>query len=344
MDVVKPLSGRPLYANATDQHLYVPPADVLGRVQRSAERGLNTLILGERGSGKTSLLQHLLFGARDNQSARQTVYIDGSIVRSAFDVIDLLRDQLGVPPHIGENVTAGLRAIARPVAPGARDATLLLERLGPLRDVDEAVVLVDGLPSGDIAHTMFGRLRDELWALPVTWVVSADPSQRSQFLTPPADAFFESVIALPALDREEQLLLLQLRLPDEWRSVAPLVGNDRRNPRQLLAAAREALVAGKPTDEVLREQAMRQTMAASLGRPASMMYAELESLGRPVAASDEELLTRVGVTRERASQVLNKLEAGGLLESFNEPGERGRPRKLYRIVDALPATPLGIPT
>ena len=65
------------------------------------------------------------------------------------------------------------------------------------------------------------------------------------------------------------------------------------------------------------------------------MYAELESLGRPVAASDEELLDRLGVTRERASQVLKRLENEGLLESFTEPAERGRPRKLFRIRDTL---------
>ena len=41
------------------------------------------------------------------------------------------------------------------------------------------------------------------------------------------------------------------------------------------------------------------------------------------------------MTRERASQVLKQLESEGLLESFTEPAERGRPRKLFRIRDTL---------
>src|SRR4051794_8045564 len=200
MDLAKPLSGRPLYANAADDRLYVPRSDVEARIERSIERQLNTLLIGERGAGKTTLLQHLLFRAREDASRRRTVYVDGSIARSAVDVIDLLRDQLGVAPHIGENVTAGLRALAKPGAAGARDAALLLERLAPLRDVGDAVVLLDGLADGSIAHTLFGRLRDELWRLPLTWVVSADLGQLGLFRTPPADAFFETVVALPQLD------------------------------------------------------------------------------------------------------------------------------------------------
>jgi hypothetical protein len=335
MEILKPLSGRPLYANAADQRLYVPREDVEARIERSLDRQLNTLMIGERGSGKTSLLHRLLFRAREDSSRPRTVYVDGSIARSAVDVVDLLREELGVPPHLGENVTANLRVLAKPGAAGARDATILLQRLGPLRDVGQAVVLLDGLANGDIAHTLFGRLRDELWGLPLSWVVSAEPNQLSQFRTPPADAFFETVVQLRPLDASEQKDVLKRRLAREWRSVEALVEGGLGNPRQLLSAAREALVERRPVDEVLSAQAERHTRAASLGRPASTMYAELESLGRPVAASDEELLKRLGVTRERAGQVLKLLENEGLLESFSEPAERGRPRKLFRIRDTL---------
>jgi predicted ArsR family transcriptional regulator len=65
------------------------------------------------------------------------------------------------------------------------------------------------------------------------------------------------------------------------------------------------------------------------------MLAELENLERPVAASDAELLQRLGVTRERTTQVLKQLEQHGLVEGFSEPAERGRPRKLYRLRDVL---------
>jgi Cdc6-like AAA superfamily ATPase len=333
----KPLSGRPLYASAADDRLYVPRSDVEARIERSIERELNTLVLGERGVGKTSVLQHLLFCRREGESHRRTVHVDASIARSTLDVIDLLREALGVAPHVGENVAAGLRVLARPGAAGTHDATLLLERLSPLRDLDAAVVLLDGLVTGDIAHTLFGRMRDELWALPLTWVVSADPNQLSQYRTPPADAFFETIVELRPLQPSEQLDVLRRRLPAEWRLLEGLVRDDRGNPRELLTAARQALIENRPVEEVLRTQAARQSLAASLGRSTSQMYAELESLGRPVAASDEELLKRLNVTRERAGQVLKRLESHGLVETFTEPAQRGRPRKLYRVSDTLGA-------
>jgi DNA-binding transcriptional ArsR family regulator len=331
----KPLSGRPLYGIAADQPLYVPRPELEARLQRSMARDLNTLVVGERGAGKTTLLQRALFDSGQRDGAPQLLYLDASIARSALDVIDLLRDRLGVAPHTGENVAAGFRSVAKPGATGARDATILLDRLRPLRQIESTVVLLDGLDSAEIAHTLFGRLRDELWALPLAWVVTVQPENRSAFLTPPADAFFEVIIELGPFAPQEQAEMLKRRLPDEWIEVQGLVGKDRGNPRQLLGAARQTLVEGRPIDDVLRALAMRRNLAAQLGRAPSTMLSELEALDRPVAASDAELLRRLGVTRERAGQVLNQLEHAGLVDSFHEPAERGRPRKLYRVRDIL---------
>jgi hypothetical protein len=51
---VKPLSGRPLFATAADAELYVSLPDIEQRLERAVDRGLNTLIIGDRGSGKTT--------------------------------------------------------------------------------------------------------------------------------------------------------------------------------------------------------------------------------------------------------------------------------------------------
>jgi DNA-binding transcriptional ArsR family regulator len=336
---VKPLSGRPLFATAADSELYVSLTDVERRLGRAVERGLNTLILGDRGSGKTSLVQHLLFRRREAQQRPPAVYIDGSVARGVMDVIELLRDQLGVAGQLGETVMQNLQSALKPTTPGVRDSRLVLARLRPLRDVEPVVVILDGLVDADVVHGLFGRLRDELWALPFTWVVTADTSQRSQFLTPPADAFFETIIELRGLTVDEQRELLRRRLPDDWRNVSPLIGEERDNPRRLLTAAREAVVDERPIEDVLRAAGAREQRAAQIGRAARMMLAELENLDRPVAGSDTELLQRLGVTRERASQVLKQLEQHGLVESFSEPAERGRPRKLYRLRDVLDDDP-----
>jgi DNA-binding transcriptional ArsR family regulator len=330
-----PLSGRPLFATAADAELYVPLRDVELRLERAVDRGLNTLILGDRGSGKTTLVQQLLLRRREGHQSPPAVFIDGSLAHTVMDVIELLRDQLGVAAHVGETLAQNLQSALKPTTPGVRDSRLILSRLRPLRDVAPALVVLDGLVDADIVDLLFGRLRDELWALPFSWVVTADTSQRSRFLTPPADAFFETTILLRGLNADEQRDLLRRRLGDDWRTARPLIGEERGNPRRLLTAARETVVGNRPVEEVVGAAAGRAERAAQIGRAASMVLVELENLERPVAASDAELLQRLGVTRERASQVLKQLEQHGLVESFSEPAERGRPRKLYRLREVL---------
>src|SRR4051812_35631832 len=142
---VKPLSGRPLFATAADAELYVALPEIEQRLERAVERGLNTLILGDRGSGKTTLVQQLLLRRREAEQDPPAVYIDGSVVRTVMDVIELLRDQLGVAAHVGETLMQGLQSAIKPTTPGVRDSRLILARLRPLRDVQPAVVILDGL-------------------------------------------------------------------------------------------------------------------------------------------------------------------------------------------------------
>jgi hypothetical protein len=67
-----------------------------------------------------------------------------------------------------------------------------------------------------------------------------------------------------------------------------------------------------------------------------MLLAEIEQLARPVWASDEELLRRMGWTRNRAVQVLGQLEDEGFLRSYNDRGPSGGNVKMYSITEAGP--------
>lgn len=331
------LSGRPLRATTPDASLYIPRPHVEVRLQRVLDRGLNTLVIGGRGSGKTTLLQRALFGAREKAASPEdvaAVYVDAAPAETPLDAIERVAEELGIVRHAGQLMAAELQRVAVP-APSRRGETGgLLDLVRRLESVRAHTILLDGLRRGQIAHTLFGRFRDELWALPHTWVVAVDPDLRSQVLTPPADAFFESVLELEPFSVDAQVALLRARLDDDDLAVARrLVGPDYGNPRRLLAATRESLVNGRSTTDVLADRERRERIAAGLSRSAGMMLAELEDLDRPVSASDEDLLNRLGLRRERATQVLNQLEGAGLVESFSEPRGPGRPRKLYRVVN-----------
>ena len=82
------------------------------------------------------------------------------------------------------------------------------------------------------------------------------------------------------------------------------------NPRALLAALRDA-AGGSDVQGILARRAERQSQAADeLGPLASMMLAEIEN-GASASASDRDWLTRFGVSRQRAQQVLAELARGG---------------------------------
>jgi predicted ArsR family transcriptional regulator len=53
----------------------------------------------------------------------------------------------------------------------------------------------------------------------------------------------------------------------------------------------------------------------------------------PAAASDARLLSRIGASRQRASQLMHQLQSVGLLETLDqhEPGRRGRPARRFAL-------------
>lgn len=327
------LSGRPLLATAADRRYLVerPEADL---VVRHVEAGMNTLVLAERGMGKTTFLRHLE-GRLEEEAGVSAVYLDGPRLGDAATILLALRDKLAGPrTPIGDS----LRTTAMPFAPMAaevrsEEALRLVRELAAGAEDRKACVLLDD-PDPESAHRLFGRLRDELWQTGLVWVVAGDQARRQQYLTPPADAFFERVVELARLTDAQQDELIRKRLErgDDRGVIA--VRLESGNPRALLAALREAASADD-AQALLARRAERQTRAADeLGRLASMMLAEIDD-GAAASASDPEWLGRFGVSRQRAQQVLAELEHEGLVRAERLPGPSGRPRKVYRRLEAV---------
>jgi energy-coupling factor transporter ATP-binding protein EcfA2 len=328
------VSARPLLDNAADAELFLPRPEA-ERIEQNCRDGINTLVTGARGMGKTSLLRHVAYVLRERDSA--ATFVDGRPARNAPSLVWLLGQELGrtdpaIPYRLGRLFDATDRAVLREGELINAVRALASDSANERR---REVVLVDSPPPGPAAHQLFGRLRDELWQLPYTWVVAVDENRRGELLTPPADVFFEDVVELQPLSDPEQAELIGRRLePGEvtpWR----LGGPDEGNPRTLLEATRLA-ARHKDPDKQLRAIVGRETDVSRLGRAASMLYAELGALG-PSSASDEELLNRLGWSRQRAAQVLADLEASGFVRATMRPGPSGRPRKTFEIVPPVRA-------
>ena len=331
------LSARPRLTSALDAELFVDRERELDAMERSARARLNALVAGERGVGKTSLL-HQLERRLENDAELMPVFVEGTRrAERPEELLSLLAYLLDADQarlsHLGE--------IMQPV--GRRTPRTSTESLlGALRTVREALaqadrrplLILDELPSGDVAHVLFGQLRDELWSLPATWVVASEAGEQAGYLRPPANAFFETVITVEPLPEPEALELLRRRTAAAGvpaSALRAIVAAADGNPRRLISLAREALLEGRSVEEAAGARAARRERAAELGEAAGRLVAYLEAHGA-ASASDESMLSELGWSRSRATQVLRELEYAGLVQPASERRESGR-RKVYALAD-----------
>ncbi|TQC44558.1 hypothetical protein EEB14_36780 [Rhodococcus sp. WS4] len=332
------LSGRPLLDNPVDAALFVDREEPLTRIHTALERGLNVLVTGDPGLGKTSLLRQVMYRARtadagDPIDAHPMRFVRAQGITGGPALLAQIVNGAPTRPGSTAELLDQLTAERASIPDGTVDGDQAAGR-GATAETPRPVIIVDDV-TATAGHEVFGRLRDELWETGYQWIVAARAADRAGLLTPPADAFFETVIDLPALTAEAAAALLTTRLtPDPGAlaaEIAELVGG---NPRRLLAAARDLVDLPRPQHRARIEAiALRNRRIHALGRPESMLAAELEALGG-ASASDPALLDRLGWTRARAVQVLTKLEEEGLIVGEEVAAGPGRPRKVYRLLSA----------
>jgi len=338
------LSGRPLRDTRRDRALFVDREQTIDVTEKTLRNGGNVLLVGARGSGKSSLLRMVAHNLGEEE--RRRLVVDGRAAASTLDFLTLLRDQLGawMTVPLGQaaatlaSATAGmLQAPQVLLRPSPTDTQNLLGELRAfarsLPAEGETIVLVDEMPSPESAHTLFGRLRDELWELPLVWLVAVDERDVGLYREPPADAFWQRVVTIPDLDPDAAAELLRRRLAEEQLApavVQQIVDAADGNPRRLIALAYDVVVEGADPTRLIRRDREIQDRVKNLAEPAKRLLAEVEANGA-ASPSDQGLLKKLGWTRSRASQVFRELEKQGLVRALERPGSGGRPRRLYEV-------------
>lgn len=332
------LSPRPLRMTERDRGLFVNREAERRAAIETLRHGGNVLLLGRRGSGKTSLLH--VIGDDLAAAGVPAVLFNGGAARSANDVLAgvrrLVTDAWSIQarPEPSEGPDGAQLKLADPEEP-EHGPSLLLDELELLRRTllvrGGGVVLLNDLPGVEAARTLFGRLRDDLLGVDLRWCVAVDDESRGAVTAPPARAFWSSVVELSPLTVEDIVELLARRdrdreLGDDVR-VAVAEAADGI-PRRALELATAALATG--LGEAVSYRAARDSQVGALSGPAQRLLAELEVIG-PRSASDENLQASLGWTRGRLAQVFKELEGAGLVQSTTEPGRAGRPRRLYEV-------------
>ena len=280
-------------------------------VLRGAERlGLNVYVGGGPGSGKTTLLRRV-----EHEYPGAAVFVRAEPAGSASGLLEAIASAV-MPPLSVRTRTAGTEL-----------DVLLLEAtlsgvLGDWQDEDEAqrprMVLVDGADEEQI-RVLFGRYRDSLWDLPLTWVVAG----RRSAPPPPADAFFDRVLQLAPWPQQQIQELIGLRVPQwpaEWRDeVASILAP--ATPLQVLLELQTLVLSSNQT-ELLQRLSDERAQASSLPGRLRGLYEALNQAG-PTHAGDEWLLAALGVSRSRVVHGLKELESLGLVRAERD-GRRVR--------------------
>ncbi len=328
------LSQRPLTASNADGRLFVGREAELRRLERAARLDFNVLALGERGIGVTSLMSQ--YQRRLEEAGRPCFYLSGAKIKDSAQVYDAIVTWGMGRRQILSDVHREVMGLPAP-ATGSRFHDLV-RRIRRVEEEVLPVVFLDDMHAPQLTHQMFGRYRDEIWRLPCRWVVCGLSRYRSEYLTPPADAFFEAEIAIGLMDDPVARDLLEARLAiagsEDVREVdiirseyEEIIKGGSGNPRRILALVRESLLSD--AGENASRERFRQE-AARLGGTEARFWQHILVFG-PVSASDEELQEHFGVTRARAAQVLGRLEEAGLVIAHHEKQGVGRPRKVFRV-------------
>ena len=335
------MSNQPLAQSRADQRRFVDRTRETDAIIRAVAASQPVLLLGERGSGRTSLLNHVAWLLARQKESRHTLMVSGELASNPSQLLGVLvarTQRLAEPTGSRGRWIEDLRALSMPDGPFGQIAQpailmelvdLLGERLAALER--PACLMVDGI-APTVAHGVFGSLRNELWALQgATWVVAGDSAAETLYLEPPADAFFEHTIKMGPLTDADAAKLLRAHVPalidnDIERAIAVAEGNARR----LLRAAGDIQAGISPVRLAADEFAERATAVA--GPLAGAIVGYLAAHG-PTAASDETMLRQIGASRQRASQLMHELESAGLLETIeqHEPGRRGRPARRFAL-------------
>jgi predicted ArsR family transcriptional regulator len=92
---------------------------------------------------------------------------------------------------------------------------------------------------------------------------------------------------------------------------------------------------GEPAEAHFDARSGRDAEVAALGHSARVVYEYLEESG-PTSASDEDLLSYLNWSRQRAAKVLSELEDANLVRTETRQSDSGRPRKMFAIVPPAP--------
>jgi hypothetical protein len=330
--------SRPLAATGPDQRRFVNRATEAERMVGALTASQNVLLLGEPGSGRSSVLNRVGW-LLEREHDTDHVVVGSEGVGDAAQLLGVLVARVRRLDGRGRGEWLDdLRALSMPDGPFGQvvEPALLMELVDLLGETVAArarrvCLMVDGL-APRVAHAVFGTLRNELWAIDgASWILAGDTADGPLYREPPADAFFPITVELgPLSDGDARRLLKAHGEELDADALRQVLDAGAGNPRRLLRAAAD-IHAGVPPAAARRPADVER--AAAVAGPLAARLVEYVVDHGPVSASDTKMLRQVGASRQRVSALMHQLEDADLLQSAEkrQPGKRGRPTRSFAL-------------
>lgn len=309
------LRTAPLLATDRDAAIFVEP-EGFSELVAYARSGVNVLVAGRRGVGKTSVL-HQLERRLQHDGRNHPVYAELSAADSTTRALETI-----YVAATGQQPAPANESVLSRTGESITDL-----RLAELGGLEPCAILGDGL-AGPVAYGLFGTLRDRLWDTGHQFIFVTSDKGKGDFVRPPADAFWEQQVTL-RYQPGHLIDMLSLRndgTPPPW--AADLVDAMPRIPREVLRAAQRIEAGTETPPQVAGRHEERERRVSNLPRAEAMVLAELEGLGS-ASASDPELLQRLGYSRASVARALRGLLAAKLVDAREEANGPGRPKIVY---------------
>lgn len=340
------LPSRPLLSPEENANFFTDFHDQMIRLRRAIVIGENSVILGDRGSGKSSLLTHLYYELKEgNEFIPIRINILGidtlnltsllkSILYELFRATERLFDDDESRSKLVRIFESGSELegkfpFALDIEPANESAYALLDKLTKavsfLKENGHLTVciMLDDVDKTDgrLVWAALRGARDALWKLRMPILVTASPRALTKLTEPPLDQFFPYVVTLPPFDEasaremiEKRLAKSEIQIRLSHRTIIEIVRHSGGNPRLMLTQLRYALESGS-IGKVITPKDFRDIWKPSDVQLTTTQRAVLAYVASHpgTSASSTEFRKSIGLGRARLAQVLNSLRRRGLV-------------------------------
>ena len=356
VQLLRAFSPRPILSYKDDRKFFTSFKKNIESTFLAIDTFENVLVIGDHGSGKTSLLNHISYQLDDDND---TILIKFSaLTLTNFDqrnllkkiVDDLRENSKKLRPKSDKILEGVLFAIDGPRrqvqleeeeeeeeeeerTKESKDYSKLLDRFTAIiehlkKDQIKVCIIIDDIDKIDsgLVWLTFRNIRDQIWKLKISIILTALPNQISEITKSPLDHFFSYWVKISMFDFKSTRELVKRRLDYAHSDIE--IGGDaieetlRRtggNPRDILDIFRRVFESKKTSNVISRHDIENISVIFSNKLPSIEKEIFNYLVHNPNSSSSSaDFVKKIGVSRSRIAQILSKLRKEGCIVSKQE--------------------------